>query len=108
MKRVEIESPFAGDVETNIEYARRCMADSLRRGEAPLASHLLYTQPGVLDDDIPAERELGMRAGKVWSEHAELVAVYVDRGITKGMRWGIDEARNRGIPVEFRSLEDMT
>ena len=48
---VIIESPFAGDVDKNIEYARKCVRDSLNRGEAPSASHLLYTQPGILDDD---------------------------------------------------------
>ena len=41
-------------------YARACVADCLRRGEAPIASHLLYTQPGVLDDDVPEERAQGI------------------------------------------------
>ena len=52
MKKVIIESPFAGDTETNIKYARECLRDSIFRGEAPLASHVLYTQDGVLDDTI--------------------------------------------------------
>jgi hypothetical protein len=55
---VIVESPFAGDVAANLSYGRRCMADCLRRGEAPFASHLLYTQPGVLDDSLPEERQL--------------------------------------------------
>ena len=55
MELVVLESPFAGNVEMNIHYARACMADCLARGEAPFASHLLYTQPGILDDDIPEE-----------------------------------------------------
>lgn len=50
MMRVVVESPFAGDIQKNIEYARKCMADCLKRGEAPFASHLLYTQDGILDD----------------------------------------------------------
>src|SRR5690606_24498929 len=45
---VIIESPYSGDVERNTEYARSCLLDSLRRGEAPIASHLLHTQ--VLED----------------------------------------------------------
>ena len=57
MQRVIIESPYAGDVERNVRYARAAMADCLKRGEAPFASHLLYTQEGVLDDDIPGERQ---------------------------------------------------
>lgn len=42
MRRVVIESPYAGDVERNVRYARASLSDCLRRGEAPLASHLLY------------------------------------------------------------------
>ena len=48
MRRVIIESPYAGFVKRNEDYARECLRDSLMRGEAPIASHLLYTQPGVL------------------------------------------------------------
>lgn len=100
--RVIIESPLAGDVEANVSYARACMADSLRRGEAPFASHLLYTQ--VLDDVKPEERELGLSAGLEWYAGATLCAVYVDRGISGGMRRGIDAARAAGVQVEERRL----
>lgn len=60
---VIIESPFAGEVEENIKCARQCLRDSILRGEVPFASHLLYTQEGVLDDDDPYERELGINLG---------------------------------------------
>lgn len=105
MKLVIIESPFAGDVERNIEYARAAMADCLHRGEAPYASHLLYTQEGVLDDDIPEERELGIQAGFEWGEEAEMRVVYEDFGISKGMRKGIEHAKEIGQEVEYRTLE---
>ena len=104
MIRVEIESPFAGDVETNIKYARACVADSLKRGEAPYASHLFYTQEGILDDTVPEERKLGMEAGKVWSMMAEKSVVYTDRGMSGGMKWGIEEAKKAGRIVEYRHL----
>jgi hypothetical protein len=51
MKRVILGSPYAGDIERNISYARKCIRHSLSLGEAPIASHLLYTQEGILDDD---------------------------------------------------------
>lgn len=105
MKLVIIESPFAGDVEANIEYARRCVKDSLSRGEAPIASHLLYTQPGILDDDIPEERQWGIDAGLEWRRVADITAVYSDRGVTKGMEYGIALAEEEGIPVEYRNIE---
>lgn len=85
MKRVLIESPLKGDYEANREYARRCMRDSLKRGEAPLASHLLYDQTGILDDRFDSDRRRGMQAGFTWGAMAELVAVYIDLGISDGM-----------------------
>jgi hypothetical protein len=104
MRLVILESPFAGNVEANIDYARACVRDSLRRGEAPIASHLLYTQPGILDDEIPAERQQGIDAGLAWRAVAQASVVYVDRGVSSGMRYGIAAARAAGVPVEFRSL----
>ena len=104
MIRVIVESPFAGDVERNVAYARACVADSLRRGEAPFASHLLYTQPGILDDEVLAERSQGIAAGFAWRDVAQLTAVYVDLGITAGMYEGVDDAHERGIRVEVRYL----
>lgn len=100
--RVIIESPLAGDVDANVRYARECLADSLRRGEAPFASHLLYTQ--VLDDLKPEEREIGMSAGLEWYAGATLCAVYSDRGISGGMLRGIAAAEAAGIPVVSRTL----
>lgn len=68
MRRVILESPYAGDVGANLAYARAALRDSLMRGETPVASHLLYTQTGVLDDSDPAERELGISAGLAWGK----------------------------------------
>lgn len=105
---VVIESPFAGGIATNVRYARAAMRDSLARGEAPYASHLLYTQEGVLDDDVPEEREQGIQAGFAWRHVAELTVVYQDLGISKGMQYGIDDAIKRGCPIEYRNLPDWT
>ncbi|KKL81703.1 hypothetical protein LCGC14_1992080, partial [marine sediment metagenome] len=90
VKRVIIESPYAAanghTVAEHEAYARRCMADSLARGEAPLASHLLYT--GILADGDPDERKRGMEAGFAWTAVAELVVLYADLGISHGMKVG--------------------
>lgn len=102
MRLVIIESPYAGEVEANVAYARACMLDCLRRGEAPLASHLLYTQ--MLDDLLPDERMLGIDAGLAWALRAEATVVYVDRGLSQGMQYGIAHAERHGRPVEYRSL----
>ena len=34
MRLVILESPYAGDIERNVAYARACLRDSLLRGEA--------------------------------------------------------------------------
>lgn len=116
MRRVIVESPFrTTDIEVaghsitieetdNVAYARACMRDCLRRGESPYASHLLYTQPGVLDDSVPEERAQGIEAGLVWKQSADASIVYYDRGITKGMILGIQLSAKIGQPVEYRQL----
>jgi len=101
---VIIESPYAGDITGNTEYARRCMKDCFDKGEFPFASHLLYTQHGILDDTIPEERKLGINAGLAWGEHATKTVVYMDRGVTAGMLKGIKRAENCGRPIEMRTL----
>lgn len=102
MKRVIIESPYAGDVERNVKYARQCMLDCLKRGEAPFASHLLYTQ--VLSDSSEKERTQGMSAGFEWYKVVDASVVYVDLGISSGMIAGMEEAAANNVKIEFRRI----
>jgi hypothetical protein len=53
----------------------RCLHDCLEPGEAPFASHLLYTQPGVLCDGVANEREQEIKAGLAWAERAQATIV---------------------------------
>ncbi len=106
MRLVIIESPYAGDIEANTEYARACVRDSLGRGEAPIASHLLYTQPGILRDDMPHERQCGIDSGLAWRKVAEMTVVYTDRGLSSGMHYGIAAAKEAGLAIEYRSLNE--
>ena len=111
-ERVAVESPFKGrnwgHTERNLAYARRCVRDCHLRGEYPIASHLLSTQDGILDDKSPEERAIGIRAGLRWGELADRTVVYVDYGISGGMRQGIFEARCLGRKVEIRSLKKLS
>lgn len=104
MKLVIIESPYAGDVQRNIKYARECLKDSLLRGEAPIASHLLYTQKDVLNDDLPKERKLGIDAGLAWKKVADLHVFYIDFGMSTGMKYASDYAKDQNIKIEYRTL----
>lgn len=104
MRLVIIESPYAGDIDKNVKYCRACVRDSLLRGEAPIASHILYTQKGILNDSIPHERQHGIDAGLAWRVVADASVVYTDLGISKGMEYGIEAAKKAGIKVEYRTL----
>ena len=108
MRLVIVESPYAGDVEANVSYARAAIRDALARGEAPIASHLLYTQPGVLVDKIEAERQWGIDAGLAWGRVADATVVYTDRGTSRGMEYGIAAAKAAGRPIEYRTIPEVT
>lgn len=100
MIRVIIESPYAGNRELNARYLNHIMFDCLKRGEAPIASHKLYTD--ILDDNIPDERDLGIEAGLVWSVAAQKVIIGTGLGISAGMRRGIERHTTNGVQMEFR------
>lgn len=106
MRKVIIESPFAGstpqEAEQYVEYARRALRDSLDRGEAPFASHLLYTQ--VLDDSCPEQRMQGINAGLAWGPAADATVVYKDYGVSSGMHLGIRAAERRKRLIEERYI----
>jgi hypothetical protein len=104
MSLVIIESPYAGDIAANVAYARAAMRDSIMRGEHPIASHLLYTQPGILRDEVPEERERGIAAGLAWRKVADKAVFYTDRGWSGGMLAARKVYEREGFPFSERSL----
>ncbi len=115
---VVIETPFRSkkinekerlaEEKKNIWYTRLCVHDSIIKGEQPYASHLLYTQPGILNDQIEEERDLGIAAGILWGSLANKIAVYTDLGISEGMKFGIKAAKKRGAAIDYRKLSNWT
>jgi hypothetical protein len=65
---------------------------------------LLLTQEGILRDEIPEERAIGIAAGQAWFAVADCLCVYVDHGISPGMRAAMDAATNIGMAIEIRQL----
>jgi hypothetical protein len=111
-----LESPYRGwgdsrpeideNIALNLAYARLCLRDSLFRGEAPIASHLLYTQPHVLDDTKASERAMGIACGLVWIPVANYGIFYTDRGWSAGMLASlVDVYLAIGFDFRIRSLE---
>lgn len=60
MKKVYICAPLGGDVQGNLEKAKRYSEYALRCGAAPVTPHFYAL---CLHDDMPEEREMGMAAG---------------------------------------------
>jgi len=110
MKRVIIESPLAAPspegIARNVRYARLCMLDCLSRGEAPFASHLLYTQ--VWNDLNEELRAKGIAAGHAWYGGADACVIYTDFGESEGMAIGIEAAIHSpgALAIERRTLPD--
>lgn len=106
MKLVMIETPLMpkGErtMEMNLQYARVCMLDSIQKGEAPFAMHLLYTQ--VLDDRIADQRKQGMSCGLAWLLRADAVILYCDHGVSSGMKAAYKKALANNIEIELRFI----
>src|SRR5262249_26059565 len=105
--RVIVESPFHGEFK-NVKYAREAVRDCINRGESPFASHLLYTQKGLLDDKSPSERRKGIDAAISWLQVADYVCVYMDLGVTPGMVVGIARAARLDKPIRLRWIRGIT
>lgn len=107
MRTVILESPLAPNAlatqAQHVAYALKCVRDCMSRGEAPFASHLLY--PQCYDDAIPAERELGIAAGLAIGARLEATVVYLDFGLSTGMRRGVVEAVELGRAIYLRRLD---
>ena len=79
------------------------MLDSLSRGEAPIASNLLYTQ--MIDDSIQEHRALCIGAGLACRKVCELTVFYVDRGWSGGMVAARELYEKEGIDYEIRTID---
>jgi hypothetical protein len=73
-----------------MRYLRACMRWCLLNGYAPFASHGLYTQPGVLRDEVPGERKMGIEAGFAVGKLLPFRFVFTDLGLSPGMRLALD------------------
>lgn len=105
IKLVILESPYAGNISTNLTYARRAALDCTKRGEATLASHLYYTQ--FLDDSKLEERTLGIALGLAWKRVADYQVFYCDLGWSSGMLSALWPTVTKKKPFKIRALDKM-
>jgi hypothetical protein len=104
MKLVYICSPFAGDIENNLRFAKDTCRYATNQGCAPLAVHLLY--PQILDDADPAERAVGIQMGLRVLASCDELWICGER-ISHGMSCEIAEAKRLGIPIRNISTEQI-
>ena len=97
---VYICSPYSGDIETNVEAAKRYSRLAVDKGYIPLTPHLLF--PQFLDDDIPEERELGLFFGNALMSKCSEVWVFGER-ISDGMESEIKRARWKNYRLRYFS-----
>ena len=95
---VYICSPYAGDVETNVQKARRYCRFAVDKGYIPIAPHLLFTQ--FLNDDNPKERQLGIFFGNAVMSKCSEVWVFGDR-ISDGMEAEIKRAKRKNYRLRY-------
>ncbi len=103
-KLVYIASPLSGDIEHNLDLARRACRYAMTQGVIPFAPHLLYTQ--MLDDRDPVERQLGIDMGSQILSLCEELWLCGDR-ISTGMEGERKLAEEWNIPVRQISTEEI-
>lgn len=103
---VYICSPYAGDVETNVQKARRYCRFAVDKGYIPIAPHLLFTQ--FLNDDSPKERQLGIFFGNAVMSKCSEVWVFGEH-ISNGMEAEIKRAKRKNYRLRYfnEDLEEV-
>jgi len=104
MKLIYVASPYAGDIERNMKFAKEACRLVMNEGYAFFAPHLLY--PQVLDDGCPEERQLGLDMGKKMLTSCDELWAFGDF-ISPGMKDEIDMATQCNIPVKYVMLQEM-
>nr|DAL77425.1 MAG TPA: N-deoxyribosyltransferase [Caudoviricetes sp.] len=101
-RKVYVVSAYAGDVDANtakaVEYCRMV----IDAGYMPLASHLLY--PQMLNDKIPAERELGLMFGLALLHMCD--EVWVFGPVSSGMAQEIEEAKRLKKKLVYKEVRE--
>ena len=100
---VYICSPYAGDIETNADNARKYSRFAMEQGFIPIAPHLLF--PQFLDENNPHERKLGLHFGNVLQDRCSQIWVFGET-ISNGMNAEIERAKRKKQTIRYFN-EDM-
>lgn len=105
-KAVLVVSPFMAENPAKADfmsrYALRATQDSVKRNEAPICNHLFYYQ--FLNTNITVERDQGLHSMLTWVPKCDILAVYIDHGITQAMQSVIGLAQVKNRKIEYRTI----
>lgn len=99
---VYVCSPYSGNVEANVEAARKYCRFAVDAGYLPIAPHLLY--PQFLNDRDAFERKLGIRFGDILMDRCSEVWAFGSQ-ISAGMKAEISRAQRKGYTLRFFDAE---
>ncbi len=94
---VYIASPYAGDIEKNVAFAKAACRYAAAQGCTPVAVHLMY--PQFLDDCVPKEREAGLKMGMRVLAACDEIWLCGER-MSAGMKAEEAEAKRLGLPIQ--------
>lgn len=106
---VIIESPWAGlgAGERALSYLRQCLRDSLSRQEIPWASHAMLAHTRALYEEDADQRLEGLEVNREMIRcYSSFIALYVDHGISPGMRMAQRWAAMHGKKIVERKIYD--
>ena len=99
---VYICSPYSGNVNHNIEMARKYSRFAVDRDYLPIAPHLLFTQ--FMDDTVPEERETAIFMNFVLMSKCVELWVFGDT-ISAGMKAEIERAERKHMKIRYFTEE---
>ena len=99
--KVYICSPYRGDTEKNVAAAVKYCRYAIGKGMVPIAPHIYLTR--FLNDDIPEQRELGLRIGL--EALAQCAEIWVfGNYVSEGMKREIAAASEAGKRILFKDI----
>lgn len=95
-KLIYVCSPLRGDVDRNIAKAKAHCRSVITAGHIPFAPHVALH--GVLDDNIPKERETALACGLEMLKRCDEIWVF-GRSISEGMAGEIECAKKLNMTI---------
>lgn len=99
---VYICSPYSGNVNHNIEMARKYSRFAVDKHYLPIAPHLLFTQ--FMNDEIPEERETAIFMNFVLMSKCAELWVF-GNVISAGMQSEINRAKRKNMKIRYFTEE---